>query len=205
LMEWTNCSRGRRRIGRHSVNIFRLTFGAGSPYGCQMQSLSGTTAARLAVPPSPARCAEEILNALPQVMWFIRREMRRNRTRGLSIPQFRTLVLIDDQPTASLSTVAEHLGASLPTASRIVSGLVGKGLIARDTCTEDRRQCSLRLTATGRAALNAGRRATQERLAGKLASVGERERAVLVDAMKTLDAVFGKELPQSAGDNAKAG
>ena len=138
-------------------------------------------------------------------MWFIRREMRRHRTRGLSIPQFRTLVLIDDQPTASLSAVAENLGSSLPTASRIVSGLVTKGLTVRDTCSEDRRQCSLRLTPTGRAALNAGRRATLERLAGKLGAAEGRQRAVLVDAMRTLDGVFGKEAALSPGDDAKAG
>src|SRR5438067_2355645 len=144
-----------------------------------MQSLSGTTAPPRDAPPSPLGCAVAMLDALPQVMWFIRREMRRHRTRGMSIPQFRTLVLIDDQPTVSLSAVAENLGASLPTASRIVSGLVGKGLLTRETCAADRRQCSLRVTATGRAALNAGRRATQERLAAELARLSERERGIV--------------------------
>jgi len=146
-----------------------------------------------------------MLDGLPQVMWFIRREMRRHRTRGMSIPQFRTLVLIDDQPTVSLSAVAENLGSSLPTASRIVSGLVNKGLLTRETCAADRRQCSLRLTGTGRAALNAGRRATQERLSAELAGLGERERAVVAEAMQSLNRVFGKDQGPAAGSDAKAG
>jgi DNA-binding MarR family transcriptional regulator len=131
--------------------------------------------------------------------------MRRHRTRGMSIPQFRTLVLIDDQPTVSLSAVAENLGSSLPTASRIVSGLVSKGLIIRKTCSDDRRQCSLRLTATGRAALNEGRRATQEQLAAELARLSERERGIVAEAMRNLNSVFGKEQGPTAGSDAKAG
>jgi DNA-binding MarR family transcriptional regulator len=146
-----------------------------------------------------------MLDALPQVMWFIRREMRRHRTRGMSIPQFRTLVLIDDQPTVSLSAVAENLGASLPTASRIVSGLVSKGLITRETSLADRRQCSLQLSPTGRAALNEGRRATQERLAAELARLNERERGVVAEAMWRLGDVFGRERGPAAGEGVKAG
>src|SRR3954465_6920114 len=102
-------------------------------------------------------CARSVLDGLPQVMWFIRRQMRRHRTRRLSVPQFRTLVLLDRYPSASLSCVAEHLGTALSTASRLVSGLVGKRFVARREGASDRRQVSLQLTPAGREALGAAR------------------------------------------------
>src|SRR3954447_9993092 len=95
---------------------------------------------------SPDACAHAMLDGMPQVMWFIRRQMRAHRTRGLSVPQFRTLALLDRFPTASLSAVAENLGATMPTASRMVSGLVTKAFVTRKTDPSDRRQASLVLT-----------------------------------------------------------
>src|SRR6478672_10120056 len=96
-----------------------------------------------------SECARELLDALPPVTWFIRRTMRSYR-KGLSLPQFRALVLIDREPSVSLSVVADHLGVSLPTASRIVGGLVRNGLLARGGSEVDRRVCHLSLTARGR-------------------------------------------------------
>src|SRR3954469_20240976 len=106
---------------------------------------------------SPDACARAMLDGMPQVMWFIRRQMRQHRTRGMSVPQFRTLVMLDRYPTASLSAVAENLGSTLPTASRMVSGLVAKGFVARRVHPTDRRQASLVLTPKGRAAHNTAR------------------------------------------------
>src|SRR5215212_4488808 len=89
------------------------------------------------------QCARAMLEGLPPVLWFLRKTMRAHRAAGLSVPQFRTLVLLDRYPTASLSCVAENLGASAPTASRMVGGLVKQGLIVRKDCAEDRRQLAL--------------------------------------------------------------
>src|SRR5689334_5564645 len=74
-------------------------------------------------------CAGAMLDGMPPVMWFIRRHMRRHRTCGLSVPQFRALVLLDRHPTASLSLVAEHLGSSQPSASRLITKLVERGFV----------------------------------------------------------------------------
>src|SRR4051812_2039393 len=116
-------------------------------------------------PATPAACARAMLDGMPQVMWFIRRQMRQHRTRGMSVPQFRTLVLLDRYPDASLSAVAENLGSTLPTASRMVSGLVAKGFVVRKVHPTDRRQASLVLTTKGRAAHNTARQATQDGVA----------------------------------------
>ena len=168
-----------------------------------MQSLAGTTIrppsqavsaaagrpqARAAV--NPVECARAMLDGLPPVMWFIRRHMRRHRKRGLSVPQFRTLVLLSQYPAASVSAVAEHLGSSLPSASRLVGGLVSWGLVARQACLADRRQVSLVLTPQGRAVFTAAKAETQDRIAAAVARMNEAERATVAEAMRLLQALF---------------
>jgi DNA-binding MarR family transcriptional regulator len=146
-----------------------------------------------------------MLDGMPQAMWFIRRQMRRHRTRGMSVPQFRTLVMLDRFPTASLSAVAENLGASLPTASRMVSGLVSKGFVARKAHPTDRRQASLVMTAKGRSALNTARQATQDGMAAELVKLGDADRATITRAMGLLAEAFaGTQLPGAEGGAAAA-
>src|SRR3954447_10301930 len=101
----------------------KLTMGRPPRYALRMQSLAGETIRRsrgreagTARRVPPLACARTMLDGLPLVMWFIRQHMRRHRTRGLSVPQFRALVLIDRFPEASLSAIAEHLGSTLPSA-----------------------------------------------------------------------------------------
>jgi len=139
---------------------------------------------------SASACARELLDALPPVTWFMRRTMRSYR-KGLSLPQFRALVLIDREPAVSLSAVADHLGVSLPTASRTVAGLVRKGLLAREGCRTDRRQCELSLTARGRAVLDTAWKGTQQKLAERLEELPAYDRAQLCATMEALKNIFG--------------
>jgi DNA-binding MarR family transcriptional regulator len=132
-----------------------------------------------------------MLDGLPPVMWFIRRNMRQQRIGGLSVPQFRALCLLARFPTASLSHVAEHLGSSQPSASRLISGLVTRGLVMRKECTDDRRQVTLVLTAKGKNVQATSHRATQERLAEEIAHLPEDKRRTVVAAMEILLDVFG--------------
>jgi DNA-binding MarR family transcriptional regulator len=136
------------------------------------------------------QCARELLDVLPPVIWFIRKRMRSFR-RGLSLPQFRALVFIDAQPDASLSACADHLGASKPTTSRIVAGLVRRGLLARCGCPDDRRQMELSLTARGREVLHAARGGTQELLAEALVGLSASQQQTLVQATEILGGIFG--------------
>src|SRR5205814_5516003 len=144
----------------------------------------------------PERCARAMLEGMPAVMWFIRRQMRRHRTAGLSVPQFRALALVDRYPTASLSLVAEHLGSSQPSASRLVTGLVSRGLVTRRECAEDRRQVKLLLTRSGKSVLARAREATQDRVAREIAALPESKRQTVTAAMSVLHAVFA---PRAAG------
>src|SRR6476661_7084211 len=139
-----------------------------------MQLLSPATVS----PASPAarRCANAVLDGLPPVMWFIRCQMRQQRTGELTVPQFRALALIDRYPTASLSLVAEHLGSSQPSASRLIDGLVIRGFVTRRQCDQDRRQVRLVLTARGKVILDKARDAARDNVARELAGMSEADR-----------------------------
>jgi DNA-binding MarR family transcriptional regulator len=139
---------------------------------------------------SADQCARAMLDGLPPVMWFIRRYMRQQRTSGLSVPQFRALCLLARFPTASLSHVAEHLGSSQPSASRLITGLVARGLVTRKESPDDRRQVTLMLTAKGKSVQAISHRATQERLAEEIAHLPEAKRQTVIAAMEVLLDVF---------------
>jgi DNA-binding MarR family transcriptional regulator len=138
-------------------------------------------------------CAATLLDALPGVMWFVRQNMRSRRSQGLSVPQFRVLVLLHRFPEASLSAVSEHLGSTLPTASRIVGGLVGKGLVGRRSCSEDRRQVALQLTEKGQSVLDVAWRDTRSAVAERLGRLNTDQQAGVMGAMELLRGVFANE------------
>jgi DNA-binding MarR family transcriptional regulator len=139
---------------------------------------------------SPDACAQEILEVVPIVMRTIRAELRRHRMADLSVPQFRTLAFIDRNADASLSDVAEHIGLTLPSMSKIVEGLVVRKFVTRQTHPTDRRRMTLALTARGLTALQASRAATRACLAEDLAALSDRQRDTIVQAMEILRPVF---------------
>jgi DNA-binding MarR family transcriptional regulator len=142
---------------------------------------------------SPDVCAQEILEVVPAVMRTIRAELRRHRTADLSIPQFRTLAFIDRNVDASLSDVAEHIGLTLPSLSKIVDGLVTRKFVTRQTHPVDRRRMTLALTARGRTVLQTSREATRACLAEDLSALTDRERETVAQAMEILRPVFASQ------------
>ena len=136
----------------------------------------------------------EVLDAVPAVIWYIRRRMRAQH-KGLSIPQFRALYMIQSQPAANLSAVAEHLGASLPTVSRLIGGLEGKGLLTRSGCRDDRRQLELVITRQGAAVLDRARAATLAKMREEMATLKDEQRKLITRAMRLLRRVFDPALP----------
>ena len=52
-----------------------------------------------------------------------------------------------------MSSVAEHVGLTLPSMSKMIDGLVARRLVERAISTRDRRQVTLALSPLGRATL----------------------------------------------------
>jgi MarR family transcriptional regulator for hemolysin len=160
-----------------------------------MQSLQNATNTA-----STADCAREVLDVVPAVLRPIRQHMRRHRAAGLSIPQFRSLCFVERYDGTSLSMVADHLDLSLPTVSRLISGLVQRGYMQRKNSEDDRRHVSLSLRPRGQAVMREARTATQKFLAQKFESLPQDQREALVTAMHALREVFEQEMPHPAED-----
>ena len=150
---------------------------------------------------SPAECAGHILETVPVVMRAIRNEMRRHRGADLSVPQFRVLVYLNRHAGASLSDIAEHLGLTLPSMSKMIDGLVARELVTRRMDPADRRRVILAPTALGRAARQSAHKATESRLAERLAWLSASERHTVLQAMQVLKTIFvpGREAKTDIG------
>ncbi len=162
-------------------------------YNCNMQQLHQLTI-RIG---AAEGCAAEILETVPTVMRFIRAQMRRHRGPNLSVPQFRTLVFLSKHPDASLSSLAEFLGLSMPATSRLVEGLVRKSLVIRQTPAGNRRRVALSLSARGQRNIRAARQATERRLAEVVASLPNGKRVGIQRALRTLRKVFQPMAPRN--------
>ena len=139
---------------------------------------------------TPDEVAREVLDVAPAIVRAIRTEMRQHRGADLSVPQFRTLAFLQRQPGASLSDVAEHLGLTLPTMSKMVDSLVARKFVTRETHSTDRRCIRLAVTARGQASWLAARQSTQAQLARQLADLSDAQRSTVAQAMEILRPVF---------------
>jgi len=139
---------------------------------------------------SPKACAGEVLEAVPLIMQSIRVDMRRSRGPGISVPQFRVLTFLNRTNGASLSAVADRVGLSLPAMSRLINGLVERGLVRREESESDRRFVVLRLTTEGRDLVHTARAGAQSRLAETLDALSPTQRAQVAQAMVLLRSLF---------------
>src|SRR5262245_1667093 len=120
---------------------------------------------------SADECAREILEVVPLIMRVIRTYMRAHSISELSVTQFRTLAFLNRHPGASLSDVAEQIGLTLPSMSKLIDGLVARQLVLRDVSPADRRCITLALTPLGQTTFQAARQATQVHLGQLLAGL----------------------------------
>lgn len=139
---------------------------------------------------TPEECAREILSVVPRLMQEIRWEMRRGRSGGLTVPQFRTLIFLHHYEGASLSRAADHVGLSRPAMSKLIDGLVHHRHVDRRTAPGDRRRIRLELTARGRNLLSAAYRRALGRIASGLRDVSPGDRASMVKGLRILEGAF---------------
>jgi len=139
---------------------------------------------------STGECAKEVLDTIPLIMRTIRSEVRQQRKPDLTVPQFRTLAFLYSRPGVTLSHVAEHVGLTLPSMSKMVDGLVGRGLVARQNSSEDRRRMDLTLAQAGKAIFLAAREAARSRLAERLEALSDGDQTAVVSAMRSLRGIF---------------
>ncbi len=152
----------------------------------------------------PEHSAREVLETLPLVLRVIRAEIRRSRFPDFSLPQFRTLAFLGRNRGAMLTDVAEHLGLSLPAASKLIDALVSSKMVSRKTDPEDRRRMILVLTAAGERKYGVAMDSAVQMLASRVAALSDQENGQVVQAMKLLRAVFSsspedQDVPSDTG------
>jgi DNA-binding MarR family transcriptional regulator len=142
------------------------------------------------MPVSAAQCARRVLEVVPAVMRYIRAQMRAHRGAGLSVPQLRALLFVNRHEGAALGSLAEHLGLTAPSTSKLVEQLVKRGLLERATSPADRRRLRLGLSPAGKRQLEAVLKQTHGRLSAALACLSPAELQTVSRAMRALRACF---------------
>jgi len=135
-------------------------------------------------------CTQDLMDTAPQIVQAIRVEMRRGRGSDISIPQFRAMRFVQVHPDLSLSHLAEHLGLTLPSVSKLVDGLVKQKLITRKESATDRRKLTLVLTQTGEAIVDSARADARANLAQKLKQLSDNDLETISQAMQLLRPIF---------------
>ncbi|HUJ84297.1 MAG TPA: MarR family transcriptional regulator [Candidatus Acidoferrales bacterium] len=143
---------------------------------------------------SPEEAAHELLEVIPIVMRDIRSEMRSRRSPDLTIPQFRTLAFVNRNVGSSLLEVANHLGLTPPSTSRLVDGLIVRSLMTREDHPDDRRRVKLTITHLGQKILETSRQDALTYLVDKLNRINANDREVIVKAMKALQPIFTEDV-----------
>jgi DNA-binding MarR family transcriptional regulator len=139
---------------------------------------------------NPEECVREMLDVIPMVMRSLRAEFRSHRAHDLNIPQFRTLMYLRRSPGAALNDVAEHLGITPPSTSKLIDGLVARGLIDRRESAVDRRRITLALTAAGAGLADASYRETQAAFVERFSALPEDTLEAITQAMQALRPIF---------------
>ena len=134
--------------------------------------------------------AEVVLDTVPQIMRVVRGQMREGRAEGVSTPQFRALLFVRRNSGTDLSSLADHLGASMPAVSELVSRLVRDGLVVRELDPASRRRVRLTLSEQGDRQLADARERTLEWLAGRLGAASPEQLARIEVALRELLAVL---------------
>jgi DNA-binding MarR family transcriptional regulator len=105
---------------------------------------------------------------------------------GVSLMEWRTLALLGDFAPMTLKELGQLASLDKALASRVVAGLVERGLVLREIGPEDAREVALRLSAAGRRTYEGLMRAAHERDAAFQAALTESERACLAAAVGKL-------------------
>lgn len=111
----------------------------------------------------------------------------------ITLPQYRTLVVVATHPEATASEVAAELGVSAPAVTRLVRTLMRRALITRRNDEHDRRQVRLSLTPRGADLVASVTRSREEQFRLAVRHLSAADRDTLLRSLRHL--LDGLELP----------
>ena len=113
----------------------------------------------------------------------------------VTLTQYRTLVVLASRGPQNLAGLAEAVGVTPATATRMCDRLVRKGLIRRRTERDDRRQLRVALTVKGRSLVDAVTVRRRQEIGRIMSEIPVEQQAVLVQALGRLALAAG-EVPE---------
>lgn len=110
----------------------------------------------------------------------------------VTLPQYRALIVLASKGPQRVASLAESLGVTPPTATRMCDRLVRKGLVRRRTARDDRREVRLSLTRAGQALVTDVTKRRRAEIAELLATIPADDQDAMVE-------LFGR-LARAAGE-----
>ncbi len=133
--------------------------------------------------------SRQILEQIPRIMRFIRSEMREHAKGQLTVPQFRILLKMTRERQTH-KEVADWLGVTPATLTRMVDTLVKRKLANRETDPKDRRQTYLVPTTAGKNLSEKYLDRVNSILQGKINAINQADKIKLRDGLKILALLF---------------
>ena len=113
----------------------------------------------------------------------------------VTLTQYRTLVVLASRGPQNLAGLADAVGVTPATATRMCDRLVRKDLIRRRTERDDRRQLRVALTTRGRSLVDAVTVRRRQEIARIMSEIPVEQQAILVQALGRLASAAG-EVPE---------
>ena len=104
----------------------------------------------------------------------------------MTIPQIKTLVLLEEEGPLRMGNIADYLGRALSATTTVMDRLVEKGLVDRVSDPRDRRVVICRLTASGQQAIDRFWQIGQERLDGLADRMDDEQLETVVKALEAI-------------------
>ena len=148
------------------------------------------------LPPRPPRThassdATDVADRLHSLAIHLLRQLRREDVAaGLTAPRLSALSVVVFGGPITLGELAAAEQVRPPTMTRLVQELERDGLVARTTDPSDARVVRIRATPEGTRLLEHGRARRIARLAEQLATLTPEQRALVDDAVATLEPLF---------------
>jgi DNA-binding MarR family transcriptional regulator len=145
-----------------------------------------------------------LLDTVPRVMHAVREEMRSLARGRFTVPQFRILNRLNKGAMTNRD-LAEWMGVTPPTMSRMLECLETKSLIQRKCDPSDRRVQTLTLTASGKREADKIRKTARERFASRIKTLSSDESRALAAGLQILAEMFPAKLPTVSQSSLKKG
>jgi DNA-binding MarR family transcriptional regulator len=112
----------------------------------------------------------------------------------VTLPQYRALVILASRGPQRLVSLAEALGVTPPTATRMCDRLVAKGLVKRSNSRRDRREIQVALTTEGSHLVSEVSQARRKEIRALLRGLSSQDRADMIRVFNRLSLAAG-EIP----------